>query len=160
MKVQDILIEVWDDENEREFENPIPHDSSKMEDAFEYMDEVDGDLVTLYKQERGIKEFPSGAEYGKALQVQRNKFGEITNIPLNKILASETHLHKDHIDKIIKDGDITASSKLPILYKMGAVYFVGDGNHRIAAEMIRGKKSVEALVLDADRILNQIKNKG
>ena len=152
MKVQDILNE-FDDE-ERQFENPVAHDPSKMEAAFEFMDDIDGALAQAYMQEHGLKEFSSGAEYAKALQEQRKRFGEVVDVPLNRILASETHLHKDHIDQIIKGGDVKSSSELPILYKMGDIYFVGDGNHRVAAEMLRGGKSVKALVLDGDKILN------
>lgn len=159
MKVQDILNE-FDDE-ERQFENPVPHvNAMKMEAAFDFMDAIDEVLQKAYKQEHGIQEFSNGIEYGRAIKEQRKKFGEITNVPLNKILATETHLYKDHIDQIIKGGDVKSSSELPILYKMGEIYFVGDGNHRVAAEMLRGKKSIKAIVLDSDRILKQIeKNK-
>ena len=158
MKVQDVLNEELEDV-ERQFENPVAHDPSKMGDAFEFMDDADGALAQAYKQEHGIERFPTGEEYGKALQEQRRKVGEVVDVPLDRILASETHLHKDHIDKIIKGGDVKSSSEFPILYKMGNIYFVGDGNHRVAAEMIRGGRSVKAIVLDGDKILKQIENK-
>jgi len=158
MKVQDVLNEIWDDdEDQREFENPVPHDPSKTNAAFEHMEDVDGALMDAYKREHGIEEFSSGVDYGKTLKAQRKRFGKITQVPLTNIIATETHLYKDQINNIIKGQNVKSSSEFPILYKIGSLYFVGDGNHRVAAEMIRGGKSVEAIVLDSDKILKQIK---
>jgi hypothetical protein len=154
MKICEIIEERWDDV-ERQFENPVPHDPDKMEDAFEFMDEIDGTLSELYKQEHNMNKFSSADEYAKAIVEQRNKYGEIKDIPIDAVLATETHLHKDHIDSILKGSVAKSSSGLPILYKMGNVFFVGDGNHRVAAEKIRGSKTVKALVLDGDKILKQ-----
>lgn len=158
MKVQDILKEVWDDdEDQKQFENPLPFDEGKLEDAWEYMDDVDGELARAYKTEHNIEEFPSGRDYGNALRSQRKKYGVVVDIPLDKIIPTEQYLYKDQIDNIIKGGNVKSSSELPILYKMGDGYFVGDGNHRIAAVAISGGKSIKTLVLDPEKI--NIKNK-
>lgn len=151
MKVQDIINEVWDDdEDQRQFENPIP---SANQDAFAYMDDIDGTLTDLYKQERGIEKLQR-AEYRKSIHVQREKFGEVTDVPLDRILSTEPRLDKDHIDALIKGEDVKISSVYPVLYKKGDAYFIGDGNHRVAAEKIKGAKAVRAIVLDGARILN------
>jgi hypothetical protein len=151
MKVQDIINEVWDDdEDQRQFENPIPPAS---QDAFAYMDDIDGTLTDLYKQEHGIEKLER-AEYTKSIHVQREKYGEIVDVPLDRILSTETHLDKKHIDALTKGTDVKISSVYPVLYKKGNVYFVGDGNHRVAVEQMKGGKSIRAIVLDGATILN------
>lgn len=152
MKVQDILKEFDDDEDQREFENPIPFDENKLEGAWDYMDDVDGELAAAYKTEHGMEEFPSGRDYAKALQIQRKKYGVVADVPLDKLIPTEQYLDKVQIDKIIKGGDVKSSSELPILYKTGDMYLIGDGNHRAAAVAISGGKSVKALVLDPEQI--------
>jgi len=153
MKVQEIIHE----DQEREFPNPVPFNQSKVYDVFDLADEVEGELVSLYKQEHGIDEFVSGREYGKAAKIQRQKYGKIADIPINNITSSESHLYKPQVDALVSGAQIKTSSDIPILYKVGNEYIVGDGNHRVTAELLKGNKSVKALVLDLSELSKQLK---
>lgn len=157
MKVIDIINEQHGSNPEPKLPNPIPFDKNKVYNSFELADEVEGELANLYKKEHGITQFQSGRDYANALKIQRKKFGKIIDVPINKITASEPHLYQQQLDALLQNKDVRKSSEIPIIYKIGKDYIVGDGNHRIAATAMQGNKSIKALVLDFDKINKQIK---
>lgn len=132
----------WEQDPGMDFVNPLPVIDSA--DYFDLFDDVDGELIA-----RSGQEPKSGPEYAKLITKMRNKFGTIEEVPIAQILATEKYL-----DPAVKHSKrAKPSSKLPILYKQGNKYIVGDGNHRIVRTYLKGKKTVKGLVLDADEIL-------
>ncbi len=159
MKVLDLIKEDrWDDDEEHgDIPNPIPFEEDKMRYAFEFADEVEGELVELYKREHGISEFKSAQEYGDASKIQRNKYGVITNIAIDKLLAGEAGIYKRQVDALMKGGDVKTSSDLPIVYKMGNNYIIGDGNHRAAVAAMKGEKTLKVVLMDLDKLARKLK---
>jgi hypothetical protein len=87
--------------------------------------------------------------------------GEITHVPLHgsTIYATQARVTKRGVDSYLKDPDRRSGSgrpnypanDRPIFVKHGGDYYALDGHHRTAAAMLRGDKSVEGHVYDADK---------
>ena len=133
---------------DRDMVNPLRITDSG--DIFELMDDVDAEIASKIPKKQKL----SSDAFAKALRKMRGRVGKIENIPIKQIIGTEKYLVKDKIMSLLK-GDSKSSSKLPILYKQNNKYYVGDGNHRIAAEFLSKKPTVRALVLDTQGILGE-----
>jgi len=157
MKLEDLIKEeLSDDENTREIDNPIPFDKDKVYNAFNVADEVEGKLVDIYKKENNVEEFENLYDYSFVAKDQRKKYGVVMDVRVNQIIASEEKLYSGHIDSLKSGKDVKTSSEKPFVYKLGDDYIVGDGNHRIAAAVTQGAKTVNVSVLDLDKLKKQL----
>jgi len=156
MKLVDLHETTYDEPSREEVNNPIPFDKTKVFNAFELANDVEDELVKIYKKERGITEFNSLRDYGKAAQIQREKYGSIENVLISDLIASEEKVYPDQLRALVKGDNVKSSSELPLVYKTKNDYIIGDGNHRAIAAAFNGEESIKALVLDLDK-LSQIK---
>jgi len=146
------LFELTNREEEREYTNPVNFDKETMMAGFDAMDDVDDALVRFYLKANKKEKLDNVNEYVTATRFGKEKLGKVQNIPISKIYATEELLYEPQLKAIIA-GSAKSSSDMPILYKIGAKYVVGDGNHRIAAALLNKEKSIKALVLDSSKIL-------
>ncbi len=145
------ILEILSEEYTRELKNPLGFNRSNIGDAFEYMDDIDERLIALYKKEQNITSGLRGAELMAAGKKQNEKYGTVINVPISGIIPTEEYLVQKQIDNI-NNGTAKTSSRLPIVYKLGDKYVIGDGNHRIAAAFLRGEQTIKSLVLDGTKI--------
>lgn len=156
MKVKE-LLEFTDEENPREYPNPLPSieagspEFGKFDDA---ASEVENLMVYLYKKENNIEGMLQGSQYGKILMQSRQKYGDVTNIPIDKLIATEPLLDKKHLDKVMQGKSTKPADDLATVYKVGDKYYIGDGNHRVAAAALQGNQTVKVLLLDIDKLKN------
>lgn len=123
-------------------------------------DNPDWDDEQAVGQHTGVHEFRgySGRENDFAHWHDK---GEITHVPLHgsTVYATQARVTKHGVDSYLKDPDRRSGSgrpnypanDRPIFVKHGGSYFTLDGHHRTAAAMLRGDKSVEGHVYDADK---------
>lgn len=142
----------WVQDEGYDFVNPLP--LIQNDDAFDLMSEVDGELLQMYKDEQGIDELPDYRQAGAITVKKRDMEGTVEDVPISQIVSIEKYLNKDHIDALRNNADVKSSSDLPTFYKQGKIYYAGDGNHRLVAKYLDGDKTIKALVLDSDKILN------
>jgi hypothetical protein len=109
------------------------------------MDEIEYSLVELHQT-------PKDGEWPEAINIMRNQYGNVEDVPINNVVGTEPTLEKGHLDAVTGGKALHASSKLPILYKVGNQYVVGDGNHRVTADYLNNKTTTRALVLDFDKL--------
>lgn len=155
MKLKE-LLEFNDEEDTRDYPNPIPaidETSPDFEKFFDAAENAENLMVYAYKKKNNIEGNLSGREYGNILKQSRQEFGNVVDIPTNKLIATETKLDKAHLDKIMKAG---MSEKLPDVYKMDGKYYLSDGNHRAAAAALQGNQIVKVLLLDIDKLKNNL----
>jgi hypothetical protein len=136
----------WEKDEDHNMVNPLP--VIQDDHAFELMDAIDEALIKRYPNYEKL----TGPAYGKAIQVMRAKYGEVQDVPINKIVSLEKYLNGDHV-KALQQGPVKTSSEMPLFYKENNTYYAGDGNHRIVANYLIGRESVKGLVLDSDKIL-------
>jgi len=81
--------------------------------------------------------------------VQRNMlYGTRMEVPIKSIKCIEEKLSSEHIKNIVKNkGD---SFEPPLLYLANEIYYAADGNHRIVASYLQGKKTIYCNVLSLD----------
>ncbi len=75
-------------------------------------------------------------------------------ISLNNIRTIQGILNMDHVKKVIS-GERKSDYELPFVIKYRNNYYIRDGNHRIAAALIKGKSSMKVNLLDTDKILGE-----
>jgi len=156
MKVKELLEFNDDEEAGRDYPNPIPaidENSPDFNKFFDAAEEADNLMIYAYKKQNNIEGDLSGREYGNILKQSRQLFGNAVNIPIDKLIATETKLDKSHLNKIMQGEP---SKKLPDVYKMGGKYYLSDGNHRVAAEALQGNQTVKVLLLDIDKLKNDL----
>lgn len=155
MKVQDIIKE-FDEEDDRQYPNPIRVDYERATDIYDLGDEVLGELVSLYNKEHNITKF-TPAQWVEAANVQREKYGKVMTVPVSNLISMETHLYEPHMKKLASDEKVQSTGNLPIIFKTGNDLLVADGNHRVVSEIERGAENIKALVLDLDTLSKQLK---
>lgn len=70
----------------------------------------------------------------------------VQKIPVNKIIS-----HQETVKKhIVEEYKKKPGKALPTVHKAGGKYYVEDGNHRIAARIAKGEKTVRVKVLEKD----------
>ena len=138
---------VDDDDVVRDYSNPLNYDADLLDDAWDVMDDADHDVMSQYKLDHNIDDFPNVKAMAAAMNQARFDYGKVANVPIDKIYASEEYLEAPHMAKM-KKGSAKASSKLPLLYKVNGKLVIGDGNHRVAAAKISGAKHIKALVVN------------
>jgi 8-oxo-dGTP pyrophosphatase MutT (NUDIX family) len=123
-------------------------------------DNPDWDDEQAVGQHTGVHEFRgySGKENDFA---HWHTKGEITHVPLDgaKVYATQPRVTKRGVDHYLSNPEHKPGSgrpnypanERPIFVKHGGDYFTLDGHHRTAAAMLRGDKSVEGHVYDADK---------
>ncbi len=151
MKVLDLINE----SNDRDFENPLPVDT-QSNGIWDLSDEIINELLEQYKNKNDITfNKPDGAIDSTLLQKTikdiNRQVSTLEDVPINKILATEKYLVKSHLDSLV-DGE----GKPPLIYKSGDTYMVADGNHRVVAAYLQGKKTIKSLVQDLDRLAKQL----
>lgn len=154
MKLQDLATPILED-NERKYPNPLPSiDMSHplFSQWTDVADEVEGELVDLYKRENNIESL-TGRAYGDALKLMRDRVGSVVSLPIASLIATEPYLEEDHLNAIMADPGTKASGKMPVVYKLGDKLIIGDGNHRVVAAYRGGAKRVKALLMDLDKLM-------
>lgn len=158
MKVKE-LLEFSGEEDPRNYPNPLPSINAG-DPEFEKFDDAAGEvermMVYQYQKENGIEGHLSGREYGNILKQSRQRYGQVTDVPIKKLIATEPFLDKKHLDKIVKGEPTDPSDKLPNIYKIGNTYYIGDGNHRVVAASLQGNQTVRTLLLDVDKLKNSL----
>lgn len=156
MKVKDIIEEMDDGDDERQYPNPIHYDYEKATEIYDLADDVVSELVSLYNKEHGITEFVP-ALYRKAAALQKEKYGKVIDVPVDNLISMESHVYEPHMKKLSKSVPDQSIGKLPHIFKVENVLLVADGNHRIVAEIEKGNKTVKAVVLDIGALAKQFK---
>lgn len=76
----------------------------------------------------------------------------IKTIPLSSMYAMQESLDVDNMDAIMKLSvsqiQNISESQLPTVYKVGDIYLIGDGNHRLSALMAKGVKDARVKVYE------------
>lgn len=155
MKLQDLAQPILEDK-ERKYPNPLPSIDmshplfSQWTDVADY---VESELVDQYKQENNIEKL-AGREYGNAVKIMRERVGSVVSLPISSLTATEPYLDEDHLNAILNNTKrLQTSSKIPVVYKLGDKFIIGDGNHRIVAEYKSGAKKIKALLVDLDKLV-------
>ena len=95
----------------------------------------------------------TGPAYTKILNVDTsNRISTTQNIELSKIHSIQGSLDKENMDNMMKlsVSEIKELGKITI-YKMDNIYYVDDGNHRLAALKAKGVKSLNVNVVDLNK---------
>jgi len=155
MKIKDLTRPIVEDED-RNYPNPLPSigmNHPLFTQWADMADEVESTLIQRYKQENGIEQL-QGREYGNALQMMRERVGSVEILPISSLIATEPYLDEGHLNATVNNTErLKTSSKMPVVYKMGDKLIIGDGNHRIVAEHLKGKKQIKALLVDLDKLI-------
>ena len=151
MRIQDLK----ERSNEPKPDYPNPLRSIGMNDPLfqkwaDLMDEVEGELLDRYKKENNIIQSLVGKEYGDAIKKLRYRYGQVITVPISNLTSIEPFLYKDHLDTLLRGGE--RKPDLPLVYKMGSNYLIGDGNHRVVADYLGGKKSTKVVLMDLDKL--------
>ena len=134
----DIVLEGWTKEPGYTMVNPVKHSNTdRIWDSIDAVDDAYHAKIGKYMHPKQL-----APKYGKKMSV-----------PINKITCTEKYLNPDKVQAIV-DGEKTNSSELPIFYFVKGRYIAGDGNHRIAAEQIKGSTTVSGHVLSLDFLSN------
>ena len=155
MKLQDIIHPILEDEG-RDYPNPLPSiDMSHplFSEWTDVADEVENELVDQYKRKNNIKSL-TGRDYGKVLKSIRDGVGSVVSLPISSLIATEPYLDKAHLDAVLNNtAELPPSSEIPVVYKLGGKFLIGDGNHRVVVEYERGMKKIKALIMDLDKLM-------
>lgn len=157
MNIQDIerRHEEEDAEDGIDFKNPLPQldpNTPYGKRWFDLANELDNDIITNYKIKNNITgKLPIG-ELGSILKQYRNKFTDVVELPILRLTSIEKRLNSKHLKKLIQGSNVESSSDLPSVYKMGNLYVVSDGNHRVAAAFINGEDTIKVRLLDMDKV--------
>ncbi len=155
MKIHEILHEndSLEDENpDRNFSNPLPVVDASEE--FDIFDDVEQYFIDEYKQENDLDDNAGLANIGNILVTAREKYGDIEQVPIDKIVTIEPYLYSQHLKSLVNNTNVKTSSKYPFLLKYNGRYVAADGNHRIVAAMQRGEDTIQALVIDLNKWIN------
>ena len=142
-----------------DFKNPLPvlqRHSPQYDRWFELADEIDSDLIDSYKKANNISRKLSLREMGSVLKQHRDKYVDIVDIPILNLTSLEKRLNSKHLRALMAGENVKTSSELPEVYKMGNLYVVSDGNHRVAAAFINGDDSIKARLLDMDKVWQEL----
>lgn len=146
-------------------ETPKPQEVSPVEDvvapsveeSINNLNEIknpDGSVETEYVfSNKPIKEDRPFMFVGKNFDVDF----ESENIKIEDIIPTQPTMSSGNIKRYINDSEKVESTEI---YKINGKYFVRDGHHRIASDILKGKKDIEAKVKDFDKALlnNNISN--
>ena len=160
MKVEEVVLEFDEEENPREFPNPLKADVNAA-GLWDLSDEITGRLRNQWAADNNVSLVDQrGRNFSntlaKAIKGAREQYTDIIDIPIDKIITTETHLVKDHLTKLVNGGDIDSLNKPPTIYKSGDTLVVADGNHRVVAAHLQGKKTISARVFDFDKLKKQL----
>ena len=138
-----------------DFKNPLPvlkRGSAQYERWFELADEIDSDLIDAYRKANNVARNLTLSEMGSALKQYRDKYTEMVDIPILNLTSLEKRLNSKHLRALMSGANVKTSSDMPDVYKMGNLYVVSDGNHRVAASFINGEDSIKVRLLDMDKV--------
>jgi hypothetical protein len=128
---------------EKEIPNPLGKPPQNMADILNYFDEVEADFRETI-QPKGDTVLARIRD----LYDQIRKKGSLQDVDISKIIPIEPLLDDNHIQNIISGSPINSSSKLPWGYLYNNKIYLCDGNHRVAADKIRGNKTTKMIVID------------
>jgi len=150
MRLLEFLNVTEDVDVERDMDNPMPKKIDMHNPLFgewaAIQDEVELSLMQrAYQAEGGTGDIPLN-QYKARITALRNVIGKVVTVDPKTLISSEPTLHQDHMDALLSGKKVKMSSDIPVVYKMGNKVIIGDGNHRVAADFIRGGKSKVLLV--------------
>ena len=92
----------------------------------------------LRNDDRGAKDYHTDMENG---EIKRAK---VHDVPMDRIAHGQYHVDSKQVLKKLRRGD----SRLPhVIYKKETdTYHIMDGNHRVSAEKLKGKRTIQAHV--------------
>lgn len=139
---------VWEDEDEPDFPNPLPVPSEEdRAQILDIIEEIEGNIIQQAYTEMFGDKF-DGAKWGQISRHVRETYGQIKTVPIHKLIAIEPKLYSAHLTKLTTGFVPTRGEKFPIVYVLNSGMYLGDGNHRVVNELMNGKTSVKAYVLD------------
>lgn len=141
------LQELFEENDDRTFPTPLKVRDETVRRAFALADDVENAIEVWYR-----KKFQPKATYVEALLKGRQIWGKKQDVPLADVVGTESHLVKDHLEKLQREEKVKTSSDIPLLYKVGKLYIVADGNHRVAKAKIAGDDTIKCLVLDLSNL--------
>ena len=148
MKLSEILEA---EEPPRSMQNfiTVPPDQERF-DAMDTIDEIEGELLRQYmpRENPGDDPLARAKMMGQMTHEMRRKMGKVGTVPINKLKALETHLDPEHVTRLVNGGQSNNTEKLPVIYIISTGAYIGDGNHRVAAEHTKGNDRVKVLLLD------------
>jgi len=128
--------------------NPLPNISkAKSKPLLDHLSKLEHAIAAgLFGADSG----PTG--YIDALREIDQFAGEVVDFPIGKIISIEPTLDDKHVSALVKGSTDKSSSEFPKVYLFKNRHYSLDGNHRLAAEHIKGNKSTNVLLLDVNRI--------
>lgn len=143
-----------DPDTNRDIPNPIYNvPVHRLNDHFERAEALDKALVRIGL---GGKDPEGGAEYVKGLTLGRRKFSQLARLPIAGLLSTEPKLESAHIDALLKGTATQESSDLPIIFRLQDGDWIVDGNHRVAAEKMKGADEVAVELLDLRQLETEL----
>lgn len=134
------------EDEERTRENPLNvAPTHALHDAFERMEMIDGELTA-----RGLhgRQATSPDQYSKGIEAGRAMYGGMESVSISELISTEPALDGAHLDALLAGNQVQTSSKTPIVYMLSDGYWIVDGNHRIAAEHLKGNSQVQVFLVD------------
>lgn len=126
--------------------------SNKMEDHFPISRSVENMDKTTPKHEvqHGFNRLKAEItpDDRAAHRGVRDKDLPIHNVPVEHIVATQSHLDHDKVDKHLQSRASGRSKSYPLAHKYKGKYHIIDGHHRAVADKLRGAKSIKMRVRD------------
>lgn len=169
MMIREIIIETSDDDNERQYKNPIRYEPRRGEEIFDLADEVLHELIDLHiKQNKmpmpdiNITKAKYGGQakkvrresYIKAKNAVNKKYGKIAEVSIENLITIEANLYEPALHQMKQGKNFT--SALPLIYKVNDDLLIADGNHRIVNELNMGKTTTKIFVIDIGQLAQQL----
>ena len=134
----------YSDEVEPTYPNPLPSLSGDDPRFGELFDRAEEAIYTVVNR----LDFSAKGIQGAQDAVIR-RYAKTVDIPIANLTCTEVNLYEDHLQRLIR-GE--GKKELPLISKMGDVFLVNDGNHRVVAEHLKGNATVRVKLLDIDAL--------
>ena len=146
-----ILIQLFEDWGEedmgRTYLNPM-HGVAGSDEMMPIWDEIEELEFAVVNKRLGNRPVRDPRRWAAMARVVRHEFGEVTGVSLASVVPTEKYLNPEHLAALVKGaGGVRTSTKIPIVYRHKGRSFISDGNHRAAAEYIKGKRYFKALLI-------------
>lgn len=127
----------------------VPSDQERFS-AMDTIDEIEGELINQHmpRDNSGGSPLDRARQIGQFTNQLRRKIGKVGTVPINQLKAIETHLDEEHVRRLVQGGKSNNTEELPVVYVISTGAYIGDGNHRVAAEHVKGNDRVRVLLLD------------
>lgn len=137
-------------EPEPEMDNPLPvPPQAQLWEILDLIEEIESEYVReAYQKLFGEFDIKKPKQWGASADHVRRQLGKVQSVQINKLIAIEPKLYKEHMERLSAGYTPTRGDSLPIIYVLSSGMYIGDGNHRVANEHLKGKTTIQALVVD------------